>query len=195
MDVFNAWKFSTLMDVAHLTDAELNAYPLGPDMPAAPALAKGDDNTPEVWLLDTGTRRHVPSAAVMDAWRFDGASIQSMAAAQLYQFPETAHVRDAPFLMQGSGPGVYLLDDPINGNGPPPVGDGGGTGGSGGAGKDSGVDASAGKPGAAMFNKAPGQDEGCSCGVIGARGSAGSALLLAFALLALSRKRASYRSA
>jgi len=161
MDVFAAWKFSSLMDVAHVTDAELEAYPLGPELPATPSLARGDDGTPEVWLLDTGTRRHVPSSAVMEAWRFDAASVQTKAATQLYALPESAHVRDAPFLMQGSGPAVYVLDDPIGDSGTPPVGDGGG----GASGKDSGVDASAGKPGGAFFNKTPGDEGGCSCGV------------------------------
>lgn len=189
--VLAAWKFDPLMDVAHMSDAEITAYPKGPDVPATPSLAQADDSTPEVWLLDTQTRRHVPSPAVMEAWRFDGSQIQSVPSAQLYALTKGPVVRPEPFLMQGSGPEVYLLDDPLSGT--PPVVDGGGAGGSGGSGgsvNDSGLDAAAGKSGTGFFNRGSSEDEGCSCAQAGAGGMAGAWWLVGLAMvLARTRRR------
>jgi MYXO-CTERM domain-containing protein len=190
MDIFAAWKFSSLMDVAKLSDAELEAYPIGPDLPATPALARGDDGTPEVWLLDTGARRHVPSPAVMAAWRFDAAAIQSMAAAKLNALPKAVDVRAEPFLMQGTDPAVWVLDDPINGSGTD-----GGSAGSGGSStaKDSGVDASAGKPGGSLYSKTPSDDSGCSCGVSAEPRDAVWFALAGFFAMGLMRRRSRER--
>lgn len=105
-----SWELSW-WDVARLADTLVDDYRIGPPMPAQPVLVKADDGTPEVWSLDTGVRRHVPSAQAFAAWGFAADAVGSMPAAALYAIPLGAALPEAPFVMQGGGPEVYLLDD------------------------------------------------------------------------------------
>ncbi|MCB9605882.1 MAG: hypothetical protein H6716_04775 [Polyangiaceae bacterium] len=202
-DVFATWGFSYFWDVMPVSDAELQNHDPGDDVVPAPVLAKSDDGSPAVYLIDGDVKRHIPSPAVMDAWGFDWNSIEVWQAADLAALEQGPDVRARPVLIQASGPGVYLLDDDW---GAPP-GTGGGTGGGGGGG---GSWASGGAGGAdetggvAGSNSAEGgsgvgpgtrvlsDDSGCSCSTAGKQSQAPSGLLwfaLAGVSVALTRRR------
>ena len=138
-DSFASWRFSTFYDIAHISDADLLAYPQGEDWPASPLLAQGDDGSPEVWAIDGSWRRHVLSMKDLNAWRFDTAEIEKWPPAQLSGYEEGNSWGSIPFLVQGSGPEVYVID----------VVQSDGTGGSAGAGGATGAGGAAGSGGAA----------------------------------------------
>jgi MYXO-CTERM domain-containing protein len=199
---FDAWQFSYFWDVMPLDDWTLGAIPLGDVMPSEPLLMHADDGSPEVWLVDTGWRRHVPSPEILDTWGFDPGAIQAWTAAEVAGLPEGPPLRARPWLVQGQDPSVYVIDDPF---GAGAGGEGGAGGGAGGAQAQGGAPGSAGAPGSggaagqAGEPAAPGhaqssrviEDEGgCACRQAGSRASAAGAwAALALGGLAARRRR------
>lgn len=119
--VLTAWKFSTFADMLQVDDETLMSLPESIAIPAAPVLVRGDDGSPEVWLLDgpdAGHRRHVPSPEVAAAWRLDLATVSEWPAAMVAGLIEGPPLRPRPFLVKGPGPAVYVLDDVLD----PPAG-------------------------------------------------------------------------
>jgi MYXO-CTERM domain-containing protein len=127
---YAAWAFVRFRDVLLLADATLDPIAAGADFPATPALVRGDDNSREVWLVDGAARRHVSSPAVAAAWHLDLSKVVVKPAAQIAAMPVGAPLRDRPILAQGSGPAVYVLDDPAFDQPPASGGPSGGGGGS-----------------------------------------------------------------
>ncbi|MFO0760273.1 MAG: GH25 family lysozyme [Byssovorax sp.] len=129
-DVLSAWRFGWL-DVSHRSDDEVNAFPDGDNLPAAPEVVLSDDGAPEVWVIDTGLRRHVIDPASLAAWHFDGpGAIAIKPAAEIQAIPQGPDLPAVPRLIQGSMPQVYVLDVPLH--------ESMGSGGGGGAGGESG---------------------------------------------------------
>ena len=134
--VMTAWGFSYLVDVAPEPDAVLAGYATGADWADAPALVQADDGTPEVWLLDGQVRRHVTSPDSLAAWHRSFDEVKKTAAADVYAYAKGPDLPAAPFLVQGSGPAVYVLDvappgppsNPSAPSGHAPNGDAGGGG-------------------------------------------------------------------
>ena len=112
-DVFKSWSFSSYVDVLHVSDDVLATLPDDDDLVVAPSLAQGDDGSPEVYLLDRGHKRHVPSMNAAQNWHFDLGQVQSTPAAVLASIPDGSELRVRPMLAQGSGPKIFLVDDPI----------------------------------------------------------------------------------
>jgi MYXO-CTERM domain-containing protein len=132
---FAAWAFSSFWHVMPVDDAALEAVPeASATWPETPVLVKSDDGSPEVWLIDGDTRRHVPNPDVFAAWGFLWENIQSWPAADVNAKTVGPVLRDAPVMIQGSGPAVYMIDDAEPGSGPGGSGGGTATGGSGGKG-------------------------------------------------------------
>lgn len=106
-----AWSLSTLWQMAKVDDATLAGIPEWQPIAGAPTLIQvaGD---PTLWLVDSGLRRRVPSAEVAAAWQFDAAGAQVVTPDELMNMPEGTVVWPTPFMVQGTGPEVYLLDDP-----------------------------------------------------------------------------------
>lgn len=106
------WHLSSFWDVARAPDATLAALPAGEAFPESPRLVRGDDdnNAPGVWLLDGAKRRPVSSAEVASAWAFDVESAATWPAAELDALPVGLPLPARPFLVQGSGPEVVLID-------------------------------------------------------------------------------------
>ncbi|MDC0719987.1 SpoIID/LytB domain-containing protein [Nannocystis bainbridge] len=106
-----AWSLSTFWQMAKVDDPTLNAIPEWQAIAGAPALVQvaGD---PTLWLVDAGFRRLIASAEVAAAWQFDPATAQAIALADLMAMPQGTDVRPEPFLVQGTGSAVYMLDDP-----------------------------------------------------------------------------------
>jgi MYXO-CTERM domain-containing protein len=151
---FSAWNFSYTDDVAHYPDSTVSAYPDGPSWPATPTVVQADDGSPAIWVIDGSVRRHVINPASLAAWRFT--SVQKWPAAQVDSYPQAVDFRPSPFLVMGSGPAVYVLDDPLT---PPSTGAGGaaGAGGTGAAGAGGSSNAGAGGNGDAGW--LPGEPE------------------------------------
>ncbi len=184
--VMTAWHFSAFWDVLPVTDAALSALAQGNALPDAPVLARADDGSPQVWLIDGTWRRHVPDPTVAAAWEFDLGAAQTLPAATLYAMSEGTPVRARPFLIQGSAPSVYLMDDaqtPSDADAGPVGDDAGGAGGSAPI-QDSGPSADAAGQGVhpALGNRGE-TASGCACEASGS-GSAGYGWL-AFAAVAL----------
>jgi hypothetical protein len=111
---FGAWHFDG-HDIVHVDDATLSAWPDSSDWPLAPELI-GADGDPGVYLRDVqlgeATRRHVPSPEAMDRWRLDWGAIASIDLASLTALDFTSAISTRPYLVQGSGPVVYVIDAP-----------------------------------------------------------------------------------
>jgi len=109
--VYAAWNFDPVWSQVTIDDAKLSAIPNGGDLPAAPKLLKANDGAPEVWLIDTGFRRHVPSPEVLVAWELDGATIEEVEPSDIAAFPKGPAVRERPYLVKGTGAEIFLIDD------------------------------------------------------------------------------------
>ncbi len=105
---FAAWKLSYMTDVAHEPDPVIAAYPKGPDLPATPIVVVADDGTPEVWVIDGASRRHVIDPASLSAWQF---SVVKWPAQKVYAVAKGLDWRARPFFVEGSDPAVYFIDD------------------------------------------------------------------------------------
>lgn len=106
--VLEAWQW-TALDVAPLEDATVDAYPDGPALAEAPRVVRGDDGSPEIWILDGGRRRHVVDEASLTAWRL-GSLLNSVPAGTLAELEVGPDWPAVPVLVQASGPDVYVLD-------------------------------------------------------------------------------------
>ncbi|XXX74374.1 M23 family metallopeptidase [Sorangium sp. So ce134] len=188
----DAWGFSRFWDVASAPDAALEALPEGDAFPPSPLLVRGDDGAASVWLVDGAARRAVPDADAAAAWRLDPGEAVVWPAARLAALPLGPALPPRPFLAQGSGPALYVIDTP------PPQGEGaGGAGGSGGAAGAAG--------GGGAGDDAPLMNGGihgelrCECGAAGAGGAGGAStawplgLFAAAAALGAARRRAAGR--
>ena len=110
-DSLAAWALDTFNDRLPVSEAAAAAVPVGDDLPATPTLVRADDGTPEVWVLDGPWRRHVPSGAVMAAWRFDWAAIQLRPAAEVYALAVGPTWRPRPVRVDAEG-AVWVIDAP-----------------------------------------------------------------------------------
>jgi MYXO-CTERM domain-containing protein len=104
------WNFGT-PDVVKLPDAQIDGYTQGPDWLESPKLvqAAGD---PAVYVLENKTLRHVVSQDSMASWRFTYAQVQAVTSADLALDITGADLLARPFVVQGSGPAVYVIDNP-----------------------------------------------------------------------------------
>jgi hypothetical protein len=179
--VLGAWHFDGFRDVAREPDALVASFPDGPDLPDAPVVVQADDGTPEVWVIDSGVRRHVVDVTSLSAWRLDGVGVVvKQPAAQVYQYPKGVDFPAAPFVFASpSDPKVYILDVRLL---PPSAGTGGGGVGSGGSSGAGGRESAAGMP-------TPRAKGGCNCEAGGAGSSDGRSLALVAAALLLVPRR------
>lgn len=110
-EVLAAWQLSPFWDLAKLADAQVAALPIGPSIEAAPALARADDGSPDTWLIDQGLRRRIPTPEIAARWGFDLEAAAIWPAAELAALGEGTDVRAEPFMVKGSSPQFFLLDD------------------------------------------------------------------------------------
>ena len=109
-DTYAAWKLSAFDDELSLTDAALAAIPEAAEISGPPVLVQADDGTPDVWLVDGKTRRHVTSPASARAWHFDLSTVKKQPAATVQALTLGPPLRFRPMLAQGTGPAIWLLD-------------------------------------------------------------------------------------
>ncbi len=176
---YSSWAFDPLWHQVGVDDAKLEKIPEGVPLPGSPKVVRGDDGAPEVWVLDSGYRRHVPNPAALEAWGFDGASIEELPAAEIAALPVGPKLRGEPFLVKGSGPEVFLIDDPFPKEG-------------GSVDVDAGSDPDASIVPPANEAAASDLEGGCACETAPGRASSGLAWLAPLAIAAaLTRKRRS----
>jgi hypothetical protein len=108
--VYGAWRFDAITDLAHLPDATLAPIPQDADIPAAPKLVTPDDGSAGVFLVDGNVLRHVQDPPSVTAWHFDGSALAKIPAAQFHAMTQGLPWPETPFLAQGSGPAIYMLD-------------------------------------------------------------------------------------
>jgi hypothetical protein len=213
-----AWKLAMLTDVARLDDAAVTAIPTGADAPSAPSLIQADDGSPDVWVVDGTTKRHVVDPASMTAWEFDAKTVVKTPAAQVKAMPLGADWPTVRFAFASPAGTVFLLDHapplppPAMGSAGAPSSMGGasssGTGGkssvagapgagvggtaaTGPTGTSTGIGGAGGAPSAlgAADTAGEGESGGCAVNDRGAAGSGAWALVLALAALARRRRR------
>ena len=107
--VLSAWRFDRL-EIAPVSDALLNTYEDGPDLAAGPSLIHASSGS--IDLLEFGTIRHVTNPTSLVAWHLENRAIATPSAAQLAADLHGASLPARPFLAQGSGAAVYLIDSP-----------------------------------------------------------------------------------
>jgi GH25 family lysozyme M1 (1,4-beta-N-acetylmuramidase) len=112
--VMAAWKLGVFEDLVTYDDATLSKLPLGRDLPATAVLVSTDDPKVGVQLVDGALHRHVQSPASMDAWRFSFADVAKWPADKYAALKTAPDWRLRPFLAKGTGPALYLLDDPTS---------------------------------------------------------------------------------
>jgi hypothetical protein len=148
--VLGNWKYDYFLDLLPVDAKAVDAITREKDVGDAPVLARATDGS-AVYLLDRGEKRHIPSPAVMSAWRFDWGKIQVKPNAEIDALPDGKPVRARPTLVRDSEGRVLLIDDagpapkPTPGTGTAGAGGKAATGGAGGA---TGVAGSAGVGGA-----------------------------------------------
>ncbi len=103
-----AWGFD-FNDIVVMDDADLATLFEGNVLPIAPSLAQVEGEA-DVYLVEPGVRRHVPSPAVMATWKFAWDAIA--AAPSLDEYYPGAAVTERPFLARGSDGVVFLIEPP-----------------------------------------------------------------------------------
>jgi uncharacterized membrane protein YgcG len=108
-----AWKLSPFWQAIQAAEPDVVAIPQSLDLGQAPLLARSEADPANVWLIDQGFRRLVSDDVIAAAWGFDLAAAELWASADLQALPEVTPVRPMPVLLKGTGPAIYLLDDPL----------------------------------------------------------------------------------
>lgn len=108
-----AWKLSPFWQMIVAPDAAVEALPAGHDLMPWPTLARSNADPEAIWLIDQGTRRPIDDPAIASAWQLDLATAETWSAAALQALPEGPPLRPAPVLVKGTGPRIYVLDDPL----------------------------------------------------------------------------------
>lgn len=108
-----AWKLSPFWQMIVAPDAAVEALPEGLDLPPYPVIARSSADPDAFWLIDQATRRPISDAAIAEAWQLDLGTAETWAAASLQALPEGPPLRAAPQLVKGTGPKIYVVDDPL----------------------------------------------------------------------------------
>ena len=120
--VLTAWHLAFFSDVMDVSDAVVASLPDDGPLPDAPVLVRADDKSPEVWLVDGVAKHHVPNPTVAARWQFDLGKVVVWPKAKVDALTTRAPVRNRPVAIRGTGPAVYLVDDPITSAPPPGAG-------------------------------------------------------------------------
>lgn len=124
-----AWKFDGWYDQLPVAKDVVDKIPRDADLPATPLLQQAEGD-PAVYLVDGGFKHHVPSPAVLSAWRLGFGDVQKTTQATIDALVTAAPVRPRPVLVADSSGRLLLVDDAL----PKPPGSGGsGSGGASGA--------------------------------------------------------------
>jgi len=108
----SAWSFDDFFDIALVDDGLIELLPVGEDLPDAPSLAKSDDGSSNIFLLDGPEKRVVGSEEIAAAWSFEEASATTKTKVELDAIPLGSPLRPRPFVLKGSTGDLWLVDDP-----------------------------------------------------------------------------------
>ncbi|HWB78657.1 MAG TPA: MYXO-CTERM sorting domain-containing protein, partial [Nannocystaceae bacterium] len=185
-----AWGFDPFWQMLTIEASELDDYEEWNDLGGAPVLVKTADD-PEVWLVDSGWRRHVPTPEIAAAWGFDLAEVEVVELPILEQYTEGTPVRDRPTLVSADGLAIYLVDDAqdgSNGSGGSASEGGGSNGDSAGDSASDGGSEDDGGSGSGLPGQGGETPDGSGCGCTSAP-SRSAPLLLLFVVALVRRRR------
>ncbi len=174
-EIAAAWGFDLATEVAAVDDPTIAAYVEGAAWPAERRLVQ-PEGAGDVFWVDGGVKRWVPSANAMLTWRLTGVPVEVLPAADVDAIPSGPPLAEWPYTAAGPDGAVFVLDSAPTGGG------------------EGGEDPDAGGSGNGETDGA-GDDRvlrGTGCGAGGA--ATGGALLVSFltaslALLAIRRCR------
>lgn len=108
---YEAWRFRP-GEQWYLPDDQLQRYPVGPALGAAPQLIRVTGTAP-IYLVDNGRKRHVTDARSLKAWRWTSDDVRNVTQAEVNAIPTGPPVPDYPYFVKVAGTApIYLLDDP-----------------------------------------------------------------------------------
>ncbi len=107
----DAWDFDPFWQMAVVPDAVADTYPEWKPLGDAPQLIRAEGSD-DLWLVDVGFRRLVPSPEVAAAWSFDPDEAALWPTEMIESLPIGTPVRSQVFLLRGDAPTVYVIDDP-----------------------------------------------------------------------------------
>jgi hypothetical protein len=104
------WRLNPFWHEVALDDAKIAELPEGSVLPQAPIVARADDGSPELWLLDGQARREVPMPWGLANWHVATESVEERPAAELYSVPRGPALPDRPMIVRSSKGDVFLID-------------------------------------------------------------------------------------
>ncbi len=110
--VFAAWKFSIYQDVQPRTEGQLTAFQPGPDFSTTPKMIRGT-GTATVYVMDEGFKRALADPPTAARWHLDLAKVIELPLAEVDALPLGPPLRSRPFLVKGTGPAIFLVDDAL----------------------------------------------------------------------------------
>ncbi len=99
---FQAWGFQW-NDIIKVSDRKLESFRTGAALPHRPTLVS---DGPPVFVIEGGVKRHVPNPRALHAWGLKWGEVRPAATGSLHT---GRPLEQRPYLVQGSGPAVYLL--------------------------------------------------------------------------------------
>ncbi len=103
-----AWGFDSFWDLLPLADSGLTD---GAPFPATPWLVRGDDDAPELWLIEAdGRLRRRVAPEALGPWHLDPTAAETVSAATLLSLIEGTPLRIRPVTFIDGG--LYVVDDP-----------------------------------------------------------------------------------
>ncbi|MBX7099485.1 MAG: phosphodiester glycosidase family protein [Myxococcaceae bacterium] len=107
---YAAFKFDAFFDLQVLADGALAARAEWSPFPTTVQLVR-ETGQGKVFLVDGPQVRWVQNPESAAAWHFDLGTVKEVSKAEMAQWTEGPPLRLRPWLVRGSGPAVYVVDD------------------------------------------------------------------------------------
>jgi len=122
---YASWKLDDFWHRLPASDTDILALVEGSDLPEQPELIRADDGSPEIYVVDGNSRRHVPDASAMAAWSLDFADVKELPASEVASLGTGPEWPARPMIVKTTDGTVYALDEALPKLGTPPFEDAG----------------------------------------------------------------------